>query len=171
MTSHFLPLLAKPESLSSSPQPKQSSHNSSPVPHHALIVSHHLLSPTKRKLLVQLSSELNLVGFSKTGHPGILYAMGEKEDIEEWLDQVKSWNWLALRIRVACEPVPEEMLAYGLTSKGDRGRGSESGLKNDVKARGDWVELDKLADCLEWMRQRGREKMLVDAGVGTSRAP
>lgn len=172
MTTHFLPILAEPESRSPTPE---TAPTSTPIPHHALIVTHHLLSPTKRKLLIQLSSELNLVGFSKTGHPGILYAIGEKEDIVEWLVQVRSWNWLALKVRVTCEPVPEDMLAYeqgrerGTAEKSKRSSFDSSRSKNSVKARGDWVELEKLADCLEWMKKKGRDRMLTDAGVGSSR--
>lgn len=137
------------------------------MPHHALIVTHHLLSPTKRKLLIQLSSELNLVGFSKTGHPGILYATGDKEDIQEWLVQVKSWNWLALKVRIACEPVPEYKDDRTATAGAGTAMGGEQAKGEGGKSRGDWVELDKLSDSLEWMRNIGREQLLIDAGVGS----
>lgn len=129
-----------------------------PIPHHALLTSHHLLSSTKRKNFLALASQLSLTGFSKVGHPGIYYAIGEREDLEEWLREVKSWNWLALRVRVGIEPVPggEEEL---------EGRGKDVGARGG-KGRGDWVELEKIGEALEWLRKRGREKLLLDTGIG-----
>lgn len=106
---------------------------------------------------MSLASQLSLTGFSKVGHPGIYYAIGEKDDLDEWLREVKSWNWLALRVRVGIEPVPDE---EQLDS-----RGRENGARGG-KGRGDWTELEKLSDALEWMRRRGREKMLLDIGIG-----
>lgn len=178
MTTKLLPLLAPEAAGTSAPQNQAQSDpllSVPPVPHHALITTHHLLSPTKKKLLHQLSSELNLVGFSKTGHPGIMYATGEKEEIDEWLVQVKSWNWLALRLRIACEPIPDEVLdgpqPKAQSSNGEqRGSDSTTGVaKSQTKARGDWVELEKVSEALDWMKKKGREKLLVDAGVGSSR--
>lgn len=159
MTTSFLPLLAaapaSPPHMSPIKAPELF-----PIAHHALITTHHLLSGTKRKNLVQLSSELNLKGFSKVGHPGILYAIGEKEDIDDWLVEVRSWNWLALKVRITCERDPECRI--------ETERLKREGVAGAVKERGDWVELHKLTDALDWMRKRGRERLLTDAGVGTS---
>lgn len=125
------------------------------IPHHVLVTSHHLLSPTKRKNFLALASRLSLTGYSKVGHPGIYYAIGDKEDLEEWLREVKSWNWLALRVRVGIEPTPEEQLS----------RNHEDGARGG-KGRGDWVELEKIGEALEWMRKRDKDKMLLDIGIG-----
>lgn len=161
LTDYFLPLLAPsvediapPETLTSVPASASLS-----VPHHVLIVTHHLISPTKRKNLIQLSSQLNLVGFSKCGHPGIVYASGDKEDLVEWLAEVKSWNWLALRVRVAIEPI------LGAPTQAEWREGGGGG-----KSRGDWVELEKLGEAMDWLSKRGMERMLVDAGVGSHRS-
>ncbi|WVQ83071.1 hypothetical protein IAT38_005209 [Cryptococcus sp. DSM 104549] len=163
LTEHFLPLLSP-----SNPLPPHSSEQDRPTndhvppspPHHVLLISHHLLSPTKRKDLIALSSTLSLTGFSKPGHPGIMYAIGELGDLEEWVREVKSWNWLALRVRMGPEPVEGE---------DDRERkGNESGARGG-KGRGEWVELEKIGDALEWLRGRGedeRAKILTDVGVG-----
>lgn len=94
-----------------------------------------------------------------------MYAIGEKEDIEEWLVQVKSWNWLALKVRITSEPDPW----YDPSSEASRENGGEGAKAGEGgKARGDWIELEKLSDALEWMRSRGKEKLLIDAGVGSS---
>ena len=158
LTDTFLPLLAHTEPDKPAlpdPDPTSVCNNGKPDNlHHVLIVTHHLLSPTKRKNLLHLAADLNLVGFSKTGHPGILYAIGAPDDLGEWLREVKSWNWLALRVRIAIEPVPAE---------GDKeGPGPEG-----KKARGDWTELDKLGEAMEWLGKRGREWILTDAGIGS----
>lgn len=85
--------------------------------------------------------------------------MGEEDDLAEWVREVKSWNWLALRIRVGVEPV-------GDGGEQVVGRGSESGARGG-KGRGDWVELEKISDALEYMRRLGRESMLLDIGIGS----
>jgi hypothetical protein len=117
-----------------------------------------LLSTTKRKDLLSLSSSLSLVGFSKMGHPGIMYAIGTQEDLGEWIREVKSWNWLALRVRMTAEPI-------GDGEELEVGRGSESGARGG-KGRGEWTELEKISEALDWLRVRGREALLLDVGMG-----
>lgn len=130
-------------------------------PHHALLISHHLLSSTKRKDLVSLSSQLSLIGFSKTGHPGIMYAVGTKDDLDEWIREVKSWNWLALKVRMTPEPLNVDSLVPS-------GKGIDAGARGG-KGRGEWVELEKIAEALEWLRSQesGREQLLLHLGIGS----
>ena len=87
-----------------------------------------------------------------------MYAVGEHDDLVEWLREVKRWNWLALRVRIGVEPVPD-----GQVEKG--GKGKEEGARGG-KGRGQWVELEKISEALEWLRTRGREEMLLDLGIG-----
>jgi hypothetical protein len=157
ITTHLLSLLAPTaEPPASATAPEANCHQPT-VLHHALLTSHHLLSSTKRKNFLALASQLSLTGFSKVGHPGIYYAIGEAEDVAVWVREVKSWNWLALRIRVGVEPLPD----------GDElgGKGKENGARGG-KGRGDWVELEKISEALEWMRKRGRQDLLTDIGIG-----
>lgn len=161
LTTHILPLLAPPSpSLrASSPPPIDTAVDTlSNTPHHALLTSHHLLSSTKRKDLISLSSSLSLTGFAKRGYPGIMYATGTKDDLTEWIREVKSWNWLALRVRMSAEPIPG---AHEL----EPGRGGEEGARGG-KGRGDWVELEKINEALDWLKVRGREHLLLDLGIG-----
>lgn len=136
---------------------------SSPTPHHVLLTSHHLIAPSKRKDLVSLSSQLSLSGFAKTGHPGIIYAVGERDDLVEWLREVKSWQWLALRVRIAPEPLPGWITFTG--SEGNKGK--ESGARGG-KGRGEWLEVEKVGEAVEWMKDRGRERLLTDLGLGVA---
>ncbi|WRT67815.1 uncharacterized protein IL334_004789 [Kwoniella shivajii] len=165
LTTHFLPLLApsSPSPPSSPPRIPTPLNDISSKPHHCLLISHHLLSNTKRKDLISLSSDLSLIGFSKTGHPGIMYAIGSLPDLEEWIREVKSWNWLALRVRVAPELIEEE------EGRMNYSRGKENGARRG-KGRGEWKELDKINEALDWLKSRGknRELILVDCGVGGS---
>ncbi|CAD6571455.1 MAG: hypothetical protein TREMPRED_000294, partial [Tremellales sp. Tagirdzhanova-0007] len=143
LTMDLLPLLA-PASPSPPSSPPHLPHSAPPlVSHHILLTSHHLLSRTKRKDLLSLSSQLSLTGFSKTGHPGIMYAIGERDDLVEWLREVKSWNWLALRVRVGAEPVVSGLM--------DEGKGKGAGARGG-KGRGEWLEVEKINDALEWLR-------------------
>ncbi|WVQ73212.1 hypothetical protein IAR50_002778 [Cryptococcus sp. DSM 104548] len=163
MTTHFLPLLA-PVGTTPSPPPSEAPalpSDTPMVPHHALLVSHHLLAPSKRKDLHALSSSLSLIGFSKTGHPGIMYAIGELSDLEEWIREVKSWQWLALRVRLAPVPIPDEAGKVGQ-------KGQESGARGG-KGRGQWTEMEKVGEALDWLRKRGgeeRARVLTDIGIG-----
>jgi len=45
------------------------------------------------------------------------------------------------------------------------GRGSESGARGG-KGRGEWTELEKISEALDWLRARGREALLLDIGMG-----
>ena len=126
-------------------------------PHQALLTSHHLLAPSKRKDLQSLSAKLSLVGFAKTGHPGIMYAIGTRQDLVEWIREVKSWQWLALRVRMTPEPLE------GIELEARRG---QDGARHG-KGRGEWVEIEKVGEALEWLRARGRdERLLTDFGIG-----
>ncbi|KAI0095172.1 hypothetical protein BDY19DRAFT_988937 [Irpex rosettiformis] len=53
--------------------------------YHALLTSHHLISPTKRKNLQQWSSQLHVTGFAKVGYPGCIYCEGAQEQVEEFV--------------------------------------------------------------------------------------
>lgn len=162
LTAHFLPLLARPEPEIERQPEKPSSTQASTGPHHVLLSSHHLIAPSKRKDLQSLSSDLSLIGFAKVGHPGIMYATGERDDLVEWLREVKSWQWLALRVRIGVEPIPPDLQ----TDSDDRdSRGAEEGARGG-KGRGQWQEVEKIGEALEWLRCRGREKLLLDLGMG-----
>lgn len=45
------------------------------------------------------------------------------------------------------------------------GRGSSDGARGG-KGRGEWTELEKISEALEWLRARGREGLLLDIGMG-----
>jgi hypothetical protein len=47
----------------------------------------------------QWSSGLGITGFAKVGYPGIIYAEGQQESVEELVANVKAMQWLALRVR------------------------------------------------------------------------
>ena len=88
-----------------------------------------------------------------------MYAIGERDDLVEWLREVKSWNWLALRVRVGAEPVVSGLM--------DEGKGKGAGARGG-KGRGEWLEVEKINDALEWLRVRGRDDLLLDLGLGGS---
>ena len=161
LTTHILPILApsSPSVRAASLPPSTS--NDDPLsdhPHHALLTSHHLLSSTKRKDLISLSSSLSLVGFAKRGHPGIMYATGTRDDLTEWIREVKSWNWLALRVRMSAEPIEGQVEL-------ESGKGGDQGARGG-KGRGQWVELEKINEALDWLKLRGRDHLLLDLGIG-----
>ncbi|KAF9258250.1 hypothetical protein L218DRAFT_877583 [Marasmius fiardii PR-910] len=131
--------------------------------YHALFTSHHLVSPTKRRNLQNWSSSLSLSGFAKVGYPGIIYAEGEKENIEEFVGNVKGMQWLALRLRFL-EPLGD------VESEDGPGKEKRQHTKNDrshdLERR--WGEFTKIGEVMEEMRRIGRERYLVEMGIGSS---
>ena len=89
-----------------------------------------------------------------------MYAVGEHDDLTAWLREVKSWTWLALRVRVGVE-----VLSHA--EEEDGGKGKEVGARGG-KGRGDWVEVEKISEALDWLRKRGREELLLDIGMGAA---
>lgn len=122
-------------------------------PYHALLTSHHLISPTKRRSMHQWSSQLAITGFAKVGYPGIIYAEGPRDAVETFVRNVKGMQWLALRVRFV-----EPML----------GSGSDVlGTTRDQSVPGEqWVEVSKIGEVLEQMRMRGREALVTNLGIG-----
>lgn len=147
---HLLPLLQadlvarSTQSISSS---RSDDHvTTSPAyPYHALFTSHHLISPNKRRSLQQWSSSLSITGFAKVGYPGIIYAQGQQENLEEFVANVKAMQWLALKARFV-EPI-------------DKIAGEQEGQ---------WREFHKVGEVMEEMRRIGRERHVVEMGIGSA---
>ncbi|KAF8204250.1 hypothetical protein K438DRAFT_1819434 [Mycena galopus ATCC 62051] len=104
---------------------------------HALFTSHHLISPKKRRSLQQWSNSLRVMGFAK----------GEQGSVEEFVENVKAMQWLALRLRFL-EPLPI----------------SES---DEAAAQG-WTEFEKVGEAVEAMRRLGLENWIVEMGIGSA---
>ncbi|KAK1235382.1 hypothetical protein PQX77_001404 [Marasmius sp. AFHP31] len=150
LSSHLIPLLHEnaEKSTESPPKNDQAPRSSTSTRYHALFTSHHLISPTKRRNLQQWTSSLSLSGFAKVGYPGVIYAQGKQEDIEEFVENVKAMQWLALKLRFL-EPVPEE--ETGGEAPGQR-----------------WAEFQKVGEVMDEMRRIGREKYVVEMGIGSA---
>ncbi|EMD32605.1 hypothetical protein CERSUDRAFT_68618 [Gelatoporia subvermispora B] len=121
--------------------------------YHALLTSHHLISPNKRRSLQQWSASLSLTGFAKVGHPGVIYCEGAQEQVEEFVANVKAMQWLALRVRFV-EPAP----------------GDSKQAPSDEPRDRPWVELEKVGEVMEEMRRLGRENYVTEMGIGSARA-
>lgn len=117
---------------------------------HALLTSHHLKSPHKRRSLQQWSSELCLHGFAKVGHPGLIYCSGLESDVRDFVSKVKDMQWLALRVRFA-EVLPNTTLSQR-------------------QRRGSWMEVEKVGEVVDEMRKLGRESYVLNLGIGSGGA-
>lgn len=87
----------------------------------------------------------------------MLYAEGQRPDVEEWVKEVKSWQWLALRVRFA-EQLPAKYVSRDDSSIQRQGKTSE---------RRRWVEVKKVGDVVDEMRRLGRESYVVEMGIGS----
>ncbi|KDQ12389.1 hypothetical protein BOTBODRAFT_34694 [Botryobasidium botryosum FD-172 SS1] len=117
--------------------------------YHALLSSHHLISPEKRRSLSSWSRSLHLSGFAKVSYPGVIYVeggRGSKASIEEFVKRVKGMQWLALKVRFV------EEVEVGLVI----GKG--------------WKEVEKVGEVVEEMRKRGRERHVTGLGLGSSKS-
>ncbi|KZT02047.1 uncharacterized protein LAESUDRAFT_745174 [Laetiporus sulphureus 93-53] len=156
ISTHLLPLLhtecASEETSPPNQEPTDVQHGTAPR-YHALLTSHHLKSPNKRRSLQQWHNELSLTGFAKVGHPGVIYAEGEQAQVEQFVANVKAMQWLALRVRFV-EPLPESE------------NRTEQERRNTEK--GSWKEFEKIGDVVEEMRRLRREKHVVEMGIGSA---
>ncbi|KAK7051495.1 hypothetical protein VNI00_004469 [Paramarasmius palmivorus] len=151
LSTYLIPLLheaaTQVQKAEAAAQDAPSETSSSAGHYHALLTSHHLVSPTKRRNLQLWSSQLSLSGFSKVGYPGVIYAEGAKENVEDFVGRIKAMNWLALRVRFV------ENLVLGETQE-------RQGVK--------WKEFEKVGEVVEEMRNIGRDKWVVEMGIGSS---
>ncbi|KII93023.1 hypothetical protein PLICRDRAFT_151445 [Plicaturopsis crispa FD-325 SS-3] len=114
--------------------------------YHALLTSHHLVSPHKRRALQQWAAARALAGFAKLGHPGVIYAQGAQADVEAFVADVKGMQWLALRVRFV-EPVQ---------------------ARAGVEAEAGWQEFQKVGEVVEEMRRIGRAEYVLSMGIGSA---
>ncbi len=119
--------------------------------YHALITSHHLISPTKRRNLQAWASQFCISGFAKVGYPGVIYCEGSKGDVEEFVGNVKRMQWLALKVRFT-EPVPEGMPVQAPRSGNERR----------------WFDYEKVGEVIQEMGRLNREKYVVEMGIGST---
>ncbi|PFH48636.1 hypothetical protein AMATHDRAFT_49354 [Amanita thiersii Skay4041] len=155
--------------------PSLSSTSSIPTPssntryHHALLTSHHLISPNKRRSLQQWSSSLCVSGFAKVGYPGVIYVEGERGRVEEFVANVKAMQWLALRVRFV-EPLEKGIMAVGETKegKGKEEKRGKGGKGEGREGKAEWREFGKVGEVVQEMRRLGREKYVVEMGIGSA---
>ncbi|GBE77610.1 hypothetical protein SCP_0104900 [Sparassis crispa] len=119
--------------------------------YHALLTSHHLVAPSKRRALHAWAAELALAGFAKLGHPGVLYCSGTHGAVTEFVRRVKALQWLALRVRFI-EPL------------------TQSGVEESYQKGGRWIEFEKVGEVVAEMRRLGRERFVVEMGIGSAGA-
>lgn len=150
ISTYLLPLLHAEAARTAVPHLDSAGTSSSAVSslgrYHALLTSHHLISPTKRRNMKLWSSQLDITGFAKVGYPGVIYAEGGKDSIEDFVSRVKAMQWLALRVRFV-ESAPDT---------------------RQVDGAGRWVEFEKVGEVVEDMRRIGRESYVVEMGIGSA---
>lgn len=64
-----------------------------------LIWTHHLLSTQKRKFIRDRSDAQALVGYSKTGYPGVIVVEGVVADVDVFIQELKELRWQALSVK------------------------------------------------------------------------
>jgi len=79
----------------------------------------------------------------------VIYAQGQQGDVEEFVGNVKAMQWLALRVRFV------ESLEADLASS------AESDQKK-------WSEFQKIGEVVDEMRRLGRERFVVELGIGSA---
>lgn len=54
---------------------------------------HHIYSKTKRKIILDWSSDYSLTGFSLPGKPGVVCIEGDEANVEEYYSRLRRLNW------------------------------------------------------------------------------
>jgi acylphosphatase len=65
----------------------------------AWIYFHHIFSHDKRQRITSLARELHLSGFSHPGKPGMTCVEGLKNDVDEFIRQLKKLPWKKMQIK------------------------------------------------------------------------
>lgn len=155
LSTHLLPHLHESVTLQEVPStdlnPTLTASQAPEPAYHALLTSHHLISPIKRRSLQKWSSDLSLCGFAKVGYPGAIYCEGAASDVEEFVSNVKAMQWLALRVRFV-EPLDDRAAT----------------LSSLMHAESQWIELEKVGEVVDYMRRAGREQFVVEMGLGSA---
>ncbi|CAH8851248.1 unnamed protein product [Trichobilharzia szidati] len=72
------------------------------------IISHHIRSPIKRRLILEWSKELDLTGCCMPGRPGLIVVEGEESKADEYWRRLRSLQWKHIQLR------EKEILGTGL---------------------------------------------------------
>jgi hypothetical protein len=125
------------------------------------IYSHHIISSTKRKDIVQLATNYNLGGYVKIGWPGIIIIEGKESYCQLFVNEIKSWRWQYLSVRY--EEQDEEQYWCG-----DDDDSSHSLLHQSQQQRKlpiDFIELgdkeDSMSKLAQYCRDAGLEHMFL----------
>ena len=78
----------------------------------------------------------------------MIYAQGQQKDVEEFVGNIKKMQWLALRVRFV-EPL-------------------EANLASSGESKKKWSEFQKVGEVVEEMRRLGRERFVVELGIGSA---
>ncbi|TYZ59190.1 hypothetical protein PybrP1_007123 [[Pythium] brassicae (nom. inval.)] len=70
-----------------------------PVLGRRAIYFHHIINPTKRRVVKDWASELQLGGFSKIGWPGIVVVEGREADVQEYVRRLQHLRWKQMTVR------------------------------------------------------------------------
>ncbi|XP_006453850.1 hypothetical protein AGABI2DRAFT_175617 [Agaricus bisporus var. bisporus H97] len=150
LSSHLLPLLHEAKSKNDTSNTTSAEEQRIQVlpstTYHVLFTSHHFISTTKRQNLSGWSSQLGISGFAKIGYPGLIYAEGSQDSIEEFADNIKAMQWLALKKRFI-EPL------------------ESTTCDRDHQLSG-WKEFEKVGEVVKEMRRLGRGEYVLEMGIG-----
>ncbi|XP_018651542.1 hypothetical protein Smp_100070 [Schistosoma mansoni] len=72
------------------------------------IISHHIRSPIKRRLILEWSKELELTGCYMPGRPGLVIVEGEETKADEYWRRLRNLQWKHIQLR------EKEILGIGL---------------------------------------------------------
>eukprot|EP01083_Nonionella_stella_P162834 534958_1 len=60
---------------------------------------HHIYSTTKKRNINQLARQYKLTGFCVTGKPGVIVIEGDDRSVNQYIADLKSWNWQRMIVR------------------------------------------------------------------------
>ena len=111
-----------------------------------VILFHHILNEDKREYIISSALELALAGWSRTGTPGIIFAEGAPDRLQELVDRLRALRWQSMEL-AAYETAPsraieslvfEEVESMSAVARGASAHGLER-LLEEAQAGTGWA--------------------------------
>ncbi|KAJ0398069.1 hypothetical protein ATCC90586_009644 [Pythium insidiosum] len=83
----------------SRPRPREKAPSQSLSLGRRAIYFHHIIAPTKRRVVKEWALELGLGGFSKIGWPGVVLVEGDERCVQEYVRRLQHLRWKQMVVR------------------------------------------------------------------------
>jgi hypothetical protein len=127
-----------------------------------MLWAHHLLATSKRKDLVAWSAELSLLGAARPGYPGMMFALGEASEVDEFVRRIKVRSD-ALLTRCSTSYIPQRLQWYALQVRHDAVLEDDEATRAREAWQGGWREVESVGAMSTMMDEAGFKAVFLSA--------